>query len=149
MLSGYGWTLFTFFLGHIFLGIFLNWSIQCTAVSMNFKLIWVPSQSVSQFISSRITCHGVLSGPEGQPMKIASSDFDLVSVLTWLLIKVLVPYCWCGRLYCLVWNGYFALGFLIALCLTLGHSWRRLQIPSKNCCTVVLLPTLSLCSQKT
>ena len=34
-------------------------------------MICVPSQSVSQFISSRITCHGVLSGPEGQPIQIA------------------------------------------------------------------------------
>ena len=152
MLSGYGWTLFTFFLGHIFLGIFLNWSIQCAAVSMNFKLICVPSQSVPQFISSRMTSHGVLPGfelhPPAGPKGILLPLFGaFVNVLCAgflsLLIRVLVPYFWCGRLYCLVWVGCLRLGFLIALCLTLDYSWSRLQILNKNCCTPFFMGLLS------
>ena len=148
MLSGYGWTLLTFFSGHIFLGIFLKRSIQCAAVSMNFKLICVPSQSVPQFISSRITCHGIApsfelhppAGPRGFLLPLFGVFVNLLCAgFLSLLIRVLVPYFWCGRLYCLVLDGCFALGFLIAL----DHLWRRLQIPITNCCTPFFMGLLS------
>ena len=70
MLFGYGRTFFTILSGHIFLGIFSNWSIQCAAVSINFKLICAPPQSIAQFESSRITCHGTAPRFELQPPTI-------------------------------------------------------------------------------
>ena len=60
-----------------------------------------------------------------------------------LVFRVLASYFWCGHLYCLLWDWCFALGFLIAWCLTLDHLWRRLQIPSKNCCTPFFMGLLS------
>ena len=77
ILCGY-WRIFFFFIfmGQYFLGFFLNASIQCAAVSINLKLICVPPQSVAQFISARITCHGIFPRFELQPPTIL---FKLVS----------------------------------------------------------------------